>query len=102
MEHEFVATGGLKARGDGDSSLVHASDTWQTWAFLFTAIVVLLFSVIDAFDIPFLSHWTGRFAIFGMKVVSFIGAFWLVMLNRTVRQWLIGIFERYVRTEGLG
>jgi len=39
--------------------------------------------------------------IAGLKVGSFVLAFYLVMRNRVVRRWLIKVFERCVLTEKL-
>jgi len=49
MKNEFVSTGGARTGGYADASLVHSSATSQTWAFVFTAIVMLIFAIVDAF-----------------------------------------------------
>lgn len=99
MESQFEAAGGAKAGGGADNWIVHASDTWQMWAFLFTAIVVMMFSFIDALAVPLLSFWMGRFVVVGVKLAVFGGVFGLVVVNRTSRRWLAGMFERHVRAE---
>jgi hypothetical protein len=99
MESQFEAAGGTKAGGGADTFIRHASDTWQMWAFFFTAFVVMLFAIVDALAVPLLSCLRGRLVIVGVKIVVFVGVFGVVVVNRVSRRWLAGMFERYIRTE---
>jgi hypothetical protein len=98
-QFEYTTKGVAITGGHAQSSLVHSSDTWQTWAFFFTAVLVLIFAVVDVLAIP--TPWRVRFMVLGIKIPAFALTAYLMLINRTVRRWLLMFFERYVKLENV-
>jgi len=62
-------------------------ESWQFFAFVFSAVVILEFSLID----DFMSTGWLRAVV---QVASFAATFCIVVLNKGVRNWLIGVLGR--------
>jgi hypothetical protein len=73
--------------------VIRGAESWQFFAFIFTAAVVL--------EIAWISEAPNVWARLALDTLAFVGTFYTVMLNARVRNWLAGVLgwikelERY-------
>jgi hypothetical protein len=93
QEPQTVHVGGkLHASGGlvGPIRVGREAESWQFLAFIFGAVVLALFTLIDDFV-------TNTWCKLGLQVVSFVGAFYFTMLNSKVVNWLIGVLNNVIK-----
>jgi hypothetical protein len=62
--------------------VIRGAESWQFFAFIFTAAVVL--------EIAWISEVPNVWARLALDTLAFVGTFYTVMLNGRVRNWLVG------------
>jgi len=71
----------MKAR----ASVTRGTESWQFFAFVFVAAVTL--------EIAWISEISNMWIRLVADSLAFAGTFYIVMVNRWVRNWLVGILR---------
>jgi hypothetical protein len=71
-----------------DATVTRGSESWQFFAFVFAAVLTLALSVLDEFQS---FHSQCLWMRVGIKALMFIVCFYTFMLNRFVRNKLVGL-----------
>ena len=87
----------LHTGGTGRAESRHTADTWQTWAFLFSAALTVAFAVTDGLAPPAWHGWP----IVTIKLVVSGVVFWVIMVNNSARSCILRRFDRLVKYERL-
>lgn len=86
-EAKLEAIAGMKA----EATVIRGAEAWQFFAFVFAATVAVALALIEEVGHPALR--------IGLKLVAFVGLAYAILLNSTVRNFLVGVLSAF-KTEG--